>query len=197
MKKPNLYFIALMVLLPIQSLFAQAKKPPVPIKIGFGATIEKESGVSLDLTVSPTVGITKIYLPIYVNAIIKIQPEISYWGYSGKDRYYEFGFSSLHYGLGVFYAKQLDKAFVYLGPRYATEHVTIHSTSGGDDSKESKNDHSIGITLGGEYFLGKHFSLGPEVQFNYISVGDVDNSSDEESHIKATEAVIFLCVYLN
>jgi hypothetical protein len=67
------------------------------------------------------------------------------------------------------------------------------------NTDESKTDFFIGPIAGGEYMLHKDFSLGGEIQLNYISVGhyeDATNVYDRTETIISTRALIFIRWYL-
>ncbi len=43
---------------------------------------------------------------------------------------------------------------------------------------KSKTDFFIGPAIGGEYMFNKHFSLGGEINLNYISIGHYDSEGE-------------------
>jgi len=164
-------------------------------KIGFGATIEKTYGIKFDGFSNPSIGVTKIYIPMIYKYIIKIQPEISFWDYSYEFENNGTEYQVFHYGLSAFYIFKFNETLVYIGPRYSVDEITSLILRLSDESEGSRTDTSMGITLGGEYFFSNHFSLGVEIQFNSLSIGSIDNY-DYEQRIKATEALIFVALYI-
>ena len=73
--------------------------------------------------------------------------------------------------------------------------ITSEFNSGKND--ESKTDFFIGPILGGEYNFNEFLSLGGEIQFNYISLGQYNDDSDAEisESLLTTRAIIVLRWY--
>lgn len=66
-----------------------------------------------------------------------------------------------------------------------------------EKSDESKTDFFIGPILGGEYNFNEFLSLGGEIQFNYISLGQYNDDSNAErsESLLTTRAIIVLRWY--
>jgi hypothetical protein len=62
---------------------------------------------------------------------------------------------------------------------------------------ESKTDFFIGPAIGGEYMFNKHFSLGGEINLNYIAIGQYDSDNVSSSWAISTRGQIFLRWYVN
>jgi hypothetical protein len=62
---------------------------------------------------------------------------------------------------------------------------------------KSKTDFFIGPAVGGEYMFNRHFSLGGEINLNYISIGQYDSDSEPSSWAISTRGLIFLRWYVN
>ncbi len=61
-----------------------------------------------------------------------------------------------------------------------------------------KTDFFIGPAIGGEYMFNDSFSLGAEIQINYISVGQYDDDSQDVSQsLISTRGLITLRWYVN
>ncbi len=164
-------------------------------KVGFGATIEKTYPRKFDGFSNPSVGITKLYIPMIYKYMIKIQPEFSFWDYSYEYENNGVAYKVFHYGLSAFYIFKFKETLIYVGPRYAIDEISSPILRLSDESEGKRKDTSTGVTLGGEYFFNNHFSLGVEIQYNSISIGSIDDY-DYEQRIKATEALIFVAFYI-
>jgi hypothetical protein len=71
------------------------------------------------------------------------------------------------------------------------------SSSSNGSSDDSKIDFFIGPAAGGEYMFNRHFSLGGEINLNYISFGYYESDSDNSSWAISTRGLIFLRWYVN
>ncbi len=60
----------------------------------------------------------------------------------------------------------------------------------------SKTDFFIGPAIGGEYMFSDNFSLGGEIQINYISVGNFDDDSDASTSAFSSRGKIILRWYV-
>ena len=63
---------------------AQSDSLEFDLRIGIGATIEKEYEVTINKYSAPSVGIKKVYIPIFYKSKIKVVPEFGYWDYKVK-----------------------------------------------------------------------------------------------------------------
>jgi hypothetical protein len=62
---------------------------------------------------------------------------------------------------------------LYVGPRVVMiRESSSTSFTGSPGSSSHQTNWSFGLAIGGEHFFSPHFSLGGEVQLNYISIGD-------------------------
>jgi len=66
-----------------------------------------------------------------------------------------------------------------------------------DEWDRSKIDFYIGPALGAEYLFTKRFSLGGEIQLNFISIGqwDGDLSAENSESVVRTKPLIFVRWY--
>jgi hypothetical protein len=176
-------------------LSAQSDSLDLDLRIGIGATLEKEYGVKTYRYTPPSVGITKLYLPIIYKSKLKIVPEFGYWDYNVE--YYEnkYSYTITHYGINLNYIFLYKPALFYFGPRFAVDHVVFPYFEYDEEFKDSKNDYIYGLTLGGEYFLSNHFTMGFDLQFNFFKIGKEAEESQIEEKVKALESVIYFCFY--
>jgi hypothetical protein len=84
----------------------------------------------------------------------------------------------------------IDFGFILSSYSY-TSSISTASTD------ESKTDFFIGPTVGGEYMFNKHFTLGGEINLNYISIGQYDSESESSAWAISTRGQIFLRWYVN
>ena len=117
------------------------------------------------------------YTPI---KFLRIAPEIGYM--STKDNNYKTSF--LAYGAGLFFMNQKGKTNIYGGPK--VEFATTKYTNGSETSKAGRL--TIAPTIGAEYFLGQHFSLGGEFALKFISFKAIDSGSNPDDKITTTGA---------
>ena len=156
--------------------------------------VEKSLGIKFDRYSSPSVGISRIYVPMTFGAKFKVEPEFAYWKYTNKMGNQKINYSCFHYGLGIFYLFGKERTFFYVGPRFAIEHIKLPNY-GYDDTYKSKNDYNYGLALGGEYFFSNNFSLGAEIQMMHISIGKISDHSSFTESIIANEALVVLRFY--
>ena len=106
-------------------------------------------------------------------------------------------------GIGLFRILPYDETFhAYIGSRIGI--LLSSSTSsytGSSESSTSETDFFIGIAAGGEYLFSSHFSIGGEVQLNYVSFGEPSitpaplTSSSQSQSIITNNALMFFRWY--
>jgi len=60
---------------------------------------------------------------------------------------------------------------------------------------ESKMDFFIGPAVGGEYFFSEHFSLGGEIQGNFVFLGQYDDDSETKESMFKMKPLVFVRWY--
>jgi len=142
--------------------------------LGVSVTDSTEAfvGIVSGLQSTPSSLIPTIFVPINVSARFRLEPEVGFQyassdGPSGKSDSYK----TVHVGAGVFGLTTPDDHFtIYYGIRVAYLRFSHYSGSGAAPNGYSfptANGYFLAPTVGGEYFLGDHLSLGGEVQFRY------------------------------
>lgn len=123
----------------------------------------------------------------------------------------------LHLGIGAFYLIPSTNNFqMYLGPRLGLNFVTSSSAGPYYDNvtrgyvqrttESTETDFALGLTFGGECFAAREFSVGAEVEANYVSFGNPDitntpayqsspSTTDRKQHIITTDALFFVRWY--
>jgi hypothetical protein len=160
---------------------ASAAQAQVPAHaIGIGVSLNPSALIMSDneSTLMLPIGFGNIYVPIIVGPHLKIEPEVGIWRTSSS--FSGTGYSSsstgtmLRVGAGVFHLVRVGGGTaLYVGPRVAMVRTSSSSTySSGTPSSSHQTNWSLGLAIGGEHFFSPHFSLGGEVQLNYITIGD-------------------------
>lgn len=124
------------------------------------------------------------YTPI---KFLRIVPEIGYM--SVKDDNSKTSF--LVYGAGLFFMGQKGKTNIYGGPK--VEYATTKDTYESETNKSGRL--TIAPTIGAEYFLGQHFSIGGEFALKFISFKAISNGSNPDDKITTTGASVQLRFY--
>ena len=132
-------------------------------------------GVGVDLS-------SRLTLAVALNGSLRLQPEVAFTqqsadiggGVSGTERE---TLSLFHAGAGLFLVRPLaaggETLLVYAGPRGGVE--LQHASILGGVSNQT--DWWVGLACGGEYFLGRHFSLGGEAQVTRRFAGKASQSA--------------------
>jgi len=109
-------------------------------------------------------------------------------------------------GLAAHYVHSFgDRSQFYIGPRFTAFIVNSNSSATTDPDDEEKNwtDLLIGASVGGEYLFSEHFSIGAEVQLNYITHGDPELkpepivNTEESGSILSNNAALIVRWYFN
>jgi hypothetical protein len=107
--------------------------------------------------------------------------------------------SNLRLGTVLAYATSIVSMNLYYGIDIG---VILSSESrestfpGSTSTDRSKTDFFIGPAIGGEYMFSENFSLGGEIQINYISIGNFDDDSDASSSAVSSRGKIILRWYV-
>lgn len=130
------------------------------------------------------VGLLNIYVPLRLNAWLRIEPEIGLLSVSDETdeephdpaRYY------LRLGTGIVHTWKADPAtLLYTGARGG---VLLYTAWAGYDHLQghavvSQTSVYAGACVGAEYYLSPHFSLGAEAQINYIAVSPIRRTPEQ------------------
>jgi len=201
-----------LLLLFVASARAQDDRVRLGLGVGFG------QGLNINLGEEDLSGVT---LPIdfanftfIINSkMIRFEPNFGFFNYSQtidvnnpyENYKREQTISNFRIGAVIAYANAVTSVNLYYGLNIG---VIISSTSadisGQESNDESKTDFFIGPAIGGEYMFSDNFSLGGEIQVNYISVGqfdqegvDPDYTVDVSESVVSTRGMIILRWYVN
>jgi hypothetical protein len=178
----------------------EEKKP----KFGVGVSFSPFRGIFVERF--RPLDLADIRVPIFIGSHVKLEPEIGILRMtetvSGGDflfdpRVRKETFTQLRLALGGYYRHSAtEKLEIYVGPRVGIIRSTESIRRDDDEDSETLKDLLLGAALGGEYFFSNHFSLGGEVQFNYLSFDETEDPfSRTEASLLTTNASVLLRFY--
>lgn len=131
----------------------------------------------------------------------RFEPTLGYFNFSSTSSSgSESSFSNFRLGTVLAYANSKGSMNFYYGIDIGVilSSESFKSSSPGSTSTDnSKTDFFIGPAIGGEYMFSYNFSLGGEIQINYISVGNFDDDSDASTSGVSSRGKIILRWYVN
>jgi len=170
-----------------------------------------------------------IYLPINVNPTFRLEPVFGIYAFRDEQTITTPAtqYSSLqittsksevtltHLALGGFYLVPAQSNFqMYVGPRVGLNFVSSLSTdyyfpgrvAVRTERETNEIDFVAGINFGAEYYASKEFSLGGEMDANYVFFGNPDvaytpppvptsSRTERKRHVIASGALFFLRWY--
>lgn len=127
------------------------------------------------------IGLWNLFFPIRFGRSFKLEPEVGILSVSSEASVSgttaNSKGTSLRLGVGAFIVMPLGGGAtqMYVGPRVlllsTSTSVDYSSTGYSSSQSSSETDWVIGLALGGEHFFSPHFSLGAELQVNYVTFG--------------------------
>jgi hypothetical protein len=148
MKKVNFILLFLMIFFSA-SYLVQAQEERCRIGIGVGLSTLYE--------------LPSFYLPINVSSKFRLEPEIGFYRHSAASFFGEEISTTLSIGCGIFRVVSKGKADMYYGARTGLVYNSYRTIS--------ITDFYVGPATGGDYLFDKHFSLGGEIQLNFVFIG--------------------------
>jgi hypothetical protein len=126
-----------------------------------------------------------IAVPVNLNDMLRVEPSLGIvqagTNSTATDKIPEASTSAttLGLGLGAFYQMRKGDHFVgYVGPRLGVLMASSTDKKGTTTTSTSQTTIAVGAVLGGEHFLGDHFSLGAEVGIGYAMAGETKTTVD-------------------
>ncbi|MCK5742648.1 MAG: outer membrane beta-barrel protein [Chlorobi bacterium] len=166
-------------------------------KIGLGISLNPASLFNSGEMMFLPVSMMNIYLPIQFGNSFRLEPEFGIYRDSeiiknDLDGDIERIYSFYRIGLGAFKTiKPANNFLMYFGPRIGVLMVSSERNYSNDpDRTSSQNIIIIGGSVGGEYYLSDHFSLGAEVQLNFFSYGDEEETPESQFDSESSQTVI-------
>lgn len=166
-------FIILTILVLASSLSAQEESTN---KYGFGVNLYSNRFGSL----FSNTDLTSFYVTMQVGETFRIEPEIGLLSVSiDENNGDKISFSEAKLGLGLFYVVNPNKTTsLFVGPRIGFLRYAETEDESGSEESMSATDFYIGLCTGAEHHFSKHFSLGGEIQLEYIKCGKISSTSD-------------------
>jgi hypothetical protein len=173
--KHRILLCSLQTLLCLSMVFAQETRP----RIGLGVSLNPTALLALSSTLVSfvPVGLSNIFVPIELSKEFRIEPEFGILTTSdehpGGTAQVKSSSSLIRLGIGVLRVFPVDDSYnLYVGPRLGLLLTSSTSQSGSfPETGQSETDFYVGLVTGGEHMFSSHFSMGGEVQLNYVSFG--------------------------
>lgn len=184
-----------LLLLFVESAKAQDDR----VRVGFGVGFGKDMGIIfIGENFEPLSPVLPVdfanFSVIILSKNFRFEPTFGYYSYShtsssGSES------SSSNFRLGAVLAYANSKAS--MNYYYGIDIGAILSSQSSSSTDRSKTDFYIGPAIGGEYMFSDNFSLGGEIQVNYIKLGNFDEDSDASTSLVSTRGKIILRWYVN
>ena len=177
------------------------------IQFGLGVNLSRDLSVisgagELEL-ISVPVDLANFSM-IIKGSFFRLEPSLGYFTTSSEHSYagntIESSSSNIRLGAVVaFNNDPIESMNFYYGIDFGFILSSNSQTSSisNETTDDSKTDFFIGPAVGGEYMFNKHFSLGGEINLNYISFGNYDSESESSIWAISTRGLIFLRWYVN
>ena len=188
-------FLAALAVLAAASA-AQAQVPDHGVGLGVSLNPAAIVAEGAEGTLLLPAGFGNIYLPIIAGPHLKFEPEFGIWRTSSSSSFAGSSSSSsstlLRVGAGLFrFVRVGGGTALYVGPRVVMiRESSSTSFTGSPGSSSHQTNWSFGLAIGGEHFFSPHFSLGGEVQLNYISVGTEEQTPPPTFQPSASSSII-------
>jgi hypothetical protein len=194
MKKAAFLLIFIMALtLTATMVNAQEKVGMDRMRIGFGAALGKEIFPQEEMPLT-LLDFPSFYIPIIVAPSFRIEPHFGIVKYSGSDTDWEESYTVMDFGVGLFFLRWYGMVDLYFGARIGMMRYSYSEEYTWDTTTEtydgSRSDLYLAPAFGGEYFFTPHLSLGGEIQFNYVMIGDWDEENGSDSDEDVNESLI-------
>jgi hypothetical protein len=197
--------IGMIALAQAQSLTtAYANRPKLGLGVAIGKEVYSVGEMSDPVPEIKTVDFPSIYIPIRIAPNIRVEPEIGFFRYS-VESVTDQTFTLLLYGAGVFFLQNIGAVDLSWGVRFNLMNETYHVSGAGVDQTVKRKDTIYGPALGGEYFFTPNLSLGGEVQFNLMTLGELKfegdgaNAGEDNEKVKSkimrTKPLVFVRWY--
>jgi len=177
------------------------------LSFGLGVSLNPTAvfGNSSSIMLLP-VGFSNFYIPITLNNSKRIEPEFGIYSYSSESTSEGYSIENsstiTRLGLGLLFLKPYSDNFnASFGLRIGLLSHSTTSKYNGETSSRDQSDLYIGIVVGGEHMLSEHFSIGGEIQLNYIEIGEekrtpsASNGNDRSESMITNNALLFFRWY--
>lgn len=196
MTRITVFCLALFVM--TQPVNAQEGAEPDNSKFGLGVNIAPDR---LTQIFGGGNSLTTIYLS-FLKSGLKVEPHLGFYRYSstlevsGGDDLTS-STNVVQAGIGIFKRADKSQTAVYYGARSGVRWFFEGFGFEDDVNYDHRLDLILEPTIGGEHFLGDHFSLGAEIKYSLRLIGAFDTVKDVSNLESQTAADVFLRFYLN
>jgi hypothetical protein len=180
----RLFAACISVVLLLAPSFPSPAQPQDSVTVGLGASINSLSVAAAD-TDAGSVSLTPFSVSIPITAAsFRVEPELGFFrarestGETSQTR------SVLTVGTGIFSVLRKGDAQLLLGGRVGLRRRASSTEFRSEEESTSATDVSVGPAIGGEYYIGDHFSMGVEARFLYINLGTSDEAPDDFSRTR-------------
>jgi hypothetical protein len=195
--KHRILFIAAVISVTALTVRAQDSD----VRIGFGTSIGQNIFIDgSKSTMYMPLSFNTFTIPIFLTKNFRIEPALGILTYSRTAEYTD-GMSvtstssQLRLGAGLHYVLRpiagAADVSLYVGPHFAVTPLSSKSKSNQPNAIEytrSQSNLIVGLQFGGEYWVGKQFTVGSEVQFNYLKIGEEETSPTSTSTYTISES---------
>jgi len=190
----------------VLAAFSFAQTEESSVQFGFGVNLSREVP-----TFTSSENMETVILPIDLANFsfvirgknFRIEPSLGYFYGSSESSSNQFisEISTSNFRLGAVIAynnSSFESMNFYYGIDIGVILSSISATSSysNESVDESKTDFFIGPAIGGEYMFNRYFSLGGEINLNYISVGNYGDD-DSTTWLLSTRGAVYLRWYVN
>jgi len=190
----------------VLAAFSFAQTEESSVQFGFGVNLSREVP-----TFTSSENMETVILPIDLANFsfvirgknFRIEPSLGYFYGSSESSSNQFisEISTSNFRLGAVIAynnSSFESMNFYYGIDIGIILSSISATSSysNESVDESKTDFFIGPAIGGEYMFNRYFSLGGEINLNYVSVGNYGDG-DSTTWLLSTRGAVYLRWYVN
>ena len=196
MKKTSVIWVAVIVIIlssiPFNLISQDLENPQNDqLRIGFGISYGKTvifNGESNLQTLINPLDVSNFSI-VFRTANFRIEPSLGYFS-SSRTYNYDNDFSTFSIGAKIATANLKVAMNYYFGIDFG---IVLSSSSDG-----SKTDFYVGPVIGAEYMISEIFSLGGEIQLNYMSIGQYGdkNLNKSQSYISSGAKILLRCYVL-
>jgi len=189
MKKTRIILTLLVGMTGMAGAFAQETDDAVQLPV-FGVGLNIEQLRNRDIVASDLITpANNIILTLNIRNRVRIEPEFGVASVRSENDYGKNTGTSTRLACGFYGQFQKGRVNLYAGA--VVESITVKTETngpglfGGSTQQEQKETaFGFGPALGGEYFLGRHFSFGGRVGFLFSKLSfEEDNASQEEDDV--------------
>jgi hypothetical protein len=168
-----------------------------------GKEVMNMNGFGEPIPMINSVDFPTFYVPVLIMPSIRVEPEFGLLKYSTSLSGVDEKYTVMFFGAGIFLTQWYGQVELHLGGRVNWLLGRYHHENGWEYTV-TRIDFTWGPAIGGEYFFTKNLSLGGEVQFNFVKIGNsktdpevnaADNVEEAEQSPMRTKPLVFVRWY--